>query len=535
MTKRQSDFLLAFLLAVLVFSLFFRLDLLALKFEEPRRALVSLEMIRTGDWLHPSIYGRPYFNKPPVYNWVLALFISTFGYDNWVVRLPTVLSLLIIGVVHHFYFRDKIGLQSSLWSAIFFVTSVNIYYYFSFQGEIDMFYTLIIYLQVLSIIHFFHRKQYWQLFLWSYLLTALGFLTKGVPSIGFQGLTLIGMMTVFRKFRWFFSVPHLVSGVLAVFIMASYFLIYDATGGQAEYYVSKLFFEGTRRTVNHQQSFKFLKTFLTFVPLMAYLLSPWLPLGLLGLTRPKIQEQWQNPWLKYALVFLIFNLPLYWFSAGTRDRYLYMFLPFAMMWIVGWVFQALDKPVIKKGSGVFFGMLGLGALAMLFTQYNYWPEATVALISFIILFGLISTMMIKTDKLSPLHSWLIVLIVLRLGFNVLVYDDRSKTDQANGFLLKANKVLNLTEGHPVMYFAPVRFEQTKLPLIDQNISFSQVDRLNYTFTYYYNRQSGEVIKHSEYLTPGHFYIMQSGLKTTIEHQIIMTMELAGTEYTLIKT
>ena len=178
MKSSKEDLLLYGLLVLFLFSLFHRLDFLHLKFEEPRRALVSWEMLHSGNWLRPSIYGLPYFNKPPIYNWFLAFFMKLFGNADWVVRMPTVISLITIGSTNFWFWRKKIGEQAALWSSICFVTSVNIYFYFSFQGEIDMFYTLLVYLQVIGIIHFFEKGQFWRLFLVSYIISMICFLVR---------------------------------------------------------------------------------------------------------------------------------------------------------------------------------------------------------------------------------------------------------------------------------------------------------------------------------------------------------------------
>jgi 4-amino-4-deoxy-L-arabinose transferase-like glycosyltransferase len=535
MTKRQSAYLLYALLAILLFSLFQRLDFLALKFEEPRRALVSLEMIRTGDWLHPSIYGLPYFNKPPVYNWILALFFKVFGYADWVIRLPTVLSLISISILHFFFYRNRIGNIQALWSSVFFVTSLNIFFYFSFQGEIDMFYSLVVYTQVLAIFHFFHKQEFWKLFIWSYLLTVIGFLTKGVPSLGFQGLTLIGLMFYFRKFRWFFSIPHLISGVLAVILVAVYFIAYDATGGQSEYYLSKIFFEGTRRTVNYEKDFPFIRTILTFIPLLVYLLSPWLPLGFLGLSRSHLKNQWNNPWLRYAFVFLIFNLPLYWLSAGTRDRYLYIFLPFSMIWIVDWVIASVDKRHVKIGSAVLFGVLGLVSLGMLFSEYRHYPSGLTILVVFGVIFPLCGWLTFKNANWPVLHTWLIVLVTLRLGFNMLVFDVRKQEDRVKDYEHKAIRISELLEGNSVSYYTPISHNAVILPLLNENVYFPEIKRLNYSFTYYLNRKSGGLIKHSEILLPKQYYLVEVGEHIPIKFQIMGDFDLDGITYRLIKT
>lgn len=69
-----------------------------LHLEEPRRALVAMEMLYSGEWVHTTIHGAPYYNKPPLFNWVLAGGYRLFGIHEWVSRAVTVISHLIIAL-----------------------------------------------------------------------------------------------------------------------------------------------------------------------------------------------------------------------------------------------------------------------------------------------------------------------------------------------------------------------------------------------------------------------------------------------------
>ena len=39
-------------------------------------------------WLHPTIAGEPYFNKPPLMHWLIALAFRCGGVNEWMARLP---------------------------------------------------------------------------------------------------------------------------------------------------------------------------------------------------------------------------------------------------------------------------------------------------------------------------------------------------------------------------------------------------------------------------------------------------------------
>ena len=63
--------------------------------DEPRRALVALEMILSNDYVTPTLNGARYFNKPPLYNWIIAGSYHLFGnYSSFALRFPMLVVLL---------------------------------------------------------------------------------------------------------------------------------------------------------------------------------------------------------------------------------------------------------------------------------------------------------------------------------------------------------------------------------------------------------------------------------------------------------
>lgn len=52
---------------------------------------VAREISRTPgqfSWLYPTLHGAPYFNKPPLVHWLIALNYQVFGVSEWTSRLP---------------------------------------------------------------------------------------------------------------------------------------------------------------------------------------------------------------------------------------------------------------------------------------------------------------------------------------------------------------------------------------------------------------------------------------------------------------
>lgn len=72
-----------------------------LDWEEARYAQVAREMLTSGNWVDLSWNNAPYFNKPPLLFWAIALSFQTFGESEWAVRLPGVLcGIGSVGLVY---------------------------------------------------------------------------------------------------------------------------------------------------------------------------------------------------------------------------------------------------------------------------------------------------------------------------------------------------------------------------------------------------------------------------------------------------
>jgi 4-amino-4-deoxy-L-arabinose transferase-like glycosyltransferase len=67
--------------------------------DEPRYARVAVEMHRSRDWVVPTLQGRPWLEKPPLYYWLAAAAFSWLGENETAARLPSAAAaLLLVGV-----------------------------------------------------------------------------------------------------------------------------------------------------------------------------------------------------------------------------------------------------------------------------------------------------------------------------------------------------------------------------------------------------------------------------------------------------
>jgi 4-amino-4-deoxy-L-arabinose transferase-like glycosyltransferase len=74
--------------------------------DEGRYVGVAWEMLRSGDWLTPTLNGLPYFHKPPLFYWITAGSLSLFGINEWAARAAPVLGAAL-GAVSMYVFARR--------------------------------------------------------------------------------------------------------------------------------------------------------------------------------------------------------------------------------------------------------------------------------------------------------------------------------------------------------------------------------------------------------------------------------------------
>lgn len=83
----------ALLLGLVAALLLFRLgELPLIGPDEPRYARVAVEMQRHGEWVIPTLQGRPWLEKPPLYYWMAGRAFAVLGENETAARLPSALA-----------------------------------------------------------------------------------------------------------------------------------------------------------------------------------------------------------------------------------------------------------------------------------------------------------------------------------------------------------------------------------------------------------------------------------------------------------
>jgi 4-amino-4-deoxy-L-arabinose transferase-like glycosyltransferase len=88
--------------------------------DEPRYAQVAREMLARHDWITPTLGGKPWLEKPPLYYWQAILAYSIFGVSDWAARLPSAIDATLMVVVTYLFlkrFRPGFQLDGALMTA----------------------------------------------------------------------------------------------------------------------------------------------------------------------------------------------------------------------------------------------------------------------------------------------------------------------------------------------------------------------------------------------------------------------------------
>jgi 4-amino-4-deoxy-L-arabinose transferase-like glycosyltransferase len=512
----NQKILLSIVLLVLVTGYFGWLDQPGLRAEEPRRAMVSIEMMKSGNLIVPQLLGWTYYNKPPLFQWVMIFFFWLFGnISEWVVRLPSTVALFAVALVNWRFVRNYFSNRTALLSSLFLLTSADIFYYGGINaGEIDLFYTFLVYLNIIAIFYFLEKEKYLLMFLFSYFFAALGFLTKGPPSILFQGLTLIGGLIYFRQWKRIVHWQHIL-GILIFLILAGGYLLLLNRSGELEGFIIRQLKESSQRTAFDSNIWgAVIGIFKNPLALLVNIL-PWSVWLIALIMKPIRKQMGRNRLLVFIFLFVAVNFPVYWISGELRLRYTYPFFPFLCI-ILAVLFENVPKayPVIRKiWELLFFGLIA-GFPIILLVGY-FIPalnlQATNPWINGLLIgagIGLFAFYLKSANQ--RVFAIFIFLGLIRIGVNNIYlpqYDAESETTKLKNHV---EKMIDLATGEPLAIAGTPYVYNSTIEFLGKEYLTGEVTVpliLSYQIPYYYVLKTGTVLKHNPDPKSGEFYLV----------------------------
>ncbi len=160
--------------------------------DEPRYAQVACEMLTRHDWITPTLGGKPWLEKPPLYYWQAMLAYTVFGVSDWAARLPSAVdATLMVMAIYFFLRRVRPGFQ--LDAALMTASAAGVIG-FARAASTDMPLAATFTVALLAWYAWYETdaKRYLMLF---YACLALGTLAKG-PVAPFLAAVIVGIFAV---------------------------------------------------------------------------------------------------------------------------------------------------------------------------------------------------------------------------------------------------------------------------------------------------------------------------------------------------
>ncbi len=401
--------------------------------DEAIRALVALEMDLSGNYITPTLHGAFYYNKPPLFNWILLLFFHlSCQFDELTARLPTVLALLGYGLTVFWVFRKQYNLQTGFLAAFTLITCGRILFWDSMLALIDITFSWVTFSLFFAVYYFFSRQRWWALFVVSYLLTAVGFLLKGLPAGVFQGITLLAYFSYRGSFKKLISLQHAAGIAVFALLIGAYYWVY-LQYNDLDTVFATLFRESSKRTVVDHGLGRTILHLFTFPFEMVYHFMPWSLLAVYFLNRNAVRLVREDRFLEFLAVAFFSNILIYWSSPGIFPRYLLMFVPLVFgiaLRLHEW-HERRESWHFRFVQGAFLVLviaIALGSWAPLFIErLSVVPYRTPVVLSLgLAMVGLLIWLLPKPERRLP--GMVIALLLFRIGFNWFVIPDRNRHD-----------------------------------------------------------------------------------------------------------
>jgi len=295
---------------------------LVLIHEEPRRGIITFEMLVSHNFLQPTVLGEPYFKKPPFHNWVLALFSLLFGsVKELSLRLPSALSVVGTSLLLFFLGRELVGVRGALFGALIYPTFFVVLIGYGTKCEPDTLFSFLVTGATFGWLFWFKRGRELLGWLTGYGLTSLALLTKGLPALQFFYFFILSYFIVFREWRRLLTKEHLLGAVIGTLPFVAWL-----SSVNCEIALKTLFSEVLSRAPGELPLLKSLKRILTYPFRLISATLPWSLIALFYAFKRELPQVKDGVLKVLALAFLLDAL-LYWLFPGSRLRYLMPALP----------------------------------------------------------------------------------------------------------------------------------------------------------------------------------------------------------------
>jgi 4-amino-4-deoxy-L-arabinose transferase-like glycosyltransferase len=350
-SRINETWLVLILITVCLMVFFFRLGARPLwDIDEGMHAVTSVEMVRNGDWITPTFNGQPFFDKPVLFNWLVAACFLVFGFTEFAARLPAAVLGSACVLVTYLLGRKMAGTRTGFLGALILATAVEfIILARTVMHDISLtfFVTLALYLFFKGYQDRPHTKRTLRLF---YAALALAVLSKGPVGRALPAMV-IGLYLWVQKDLHFIRQMQIGWGLIIFVLIAApwYILISLKNPAYAGYFfITQNLGSFLSAEARHPEPFYY------YIPVFFGGFFPWscfLPLALVYTVRRRFHTAGDGPALLiiwFGVVFIFFSL-----ASSKLSTYILPLFPAAALMVALLVNELFESraPALHKAMG----------------------------------------------------------------------------------------------------------------------------------------------------------------------------------------
>jgi 4-amino-4-deoxy-L-arabinose transferase-like glycosyltransferase len=314
--------------------------------DEGRYAEGAREMLASGDWLVPRLFGVPYLEKPPLFFWLTAASCGLVGVDELGARLVSALAAAAGVVFTGLFSRNVFGPQPGALASVVLATS-GLYFLLARVVITDMLFSVLVACALMS---WFFAETEQRSFLPFWLLAAAATLTKGPVAALLCGFVGLGYLAVERRLgslrtaRFWVGLPAFLALVFCWFA-----LVEIRYPGYVDFYVYK---EHMLRVAGDEHR----EPFLWYLPWVLVGLLPWTPIAVAlipAIARRVAERTEQGRAARFAAIWAAVVLVFFSMPRGKLVPYLLpMFPALAILLgdaLAGWLDGRTSAKAVRQG------------------------------------------------------------------------------------------------------------------------------------------------------------------------------------------
>lgn len=373
-----------------------------LDWDEAIYAQVAREILQSGDWINLYHGYQPYFEKPPLLMWAIALSYKCFGINEFTARMPSATAGILLVIVSFLLGTNLYGKKTGLFAGLILISSFG-YVFQSRNGTTNIPLSMFIYLGIYAYLRLQAGRQTWWYLI--YTCFALAFMTKFwaallLPAAIFLAIAVEGKIAETLRTKHFW-----LGLLLAAIIIIPWHLLVYLHSGQifVDIYLSRNLIDRTLTPLEgHAGSTVY------YLEVLRNYISPWfflIPFAL-ALTTKEIMDKDRKS--AVLLILILLTVGLHTFVINTKlEVYILPIFP-ALAILIARLF-VLDTSSDRSNSFVYVVIAGL--IVTLVAQNKILILAILA--------GLALIPLLKTQILSKQQAHQVIAGLIFVGFAMI--------------------------------------------------------------------------------------------------------------------